>query len=204
MEFIHRFIPAAKTGEPVLLLLHGTGGTEDDLLDLGRSLVAGAALLSPRGRILENGRPRFFRRLAQGVFDEADIIRRAAELAEFVGEAARRYEFDARQVIAVGYSNGANIAAGLLLLHPGVLAGALLLRAMVPLVPEPLPDLDGAPIFLAAGEADPIVPPGNVRRLAALLEQAGARVELRWSPGGHGLSSEEIDAAREWLRLHAP
>jgi predicted esterase len=200
LSFIHRFVPAAKGGAaPVLLLLHGTGGTENDLLDLGRSLLPDAALLSPRGKILENGMPRFFRRLAEGVFDEEDLIFRTHELADFIEAAAKRYAFDPRSVVAVGYSNGANIAASTLLLRPGSLRGAVLLRAMTPLLPEKLPNLTGVGVFLAAGRNDPIVPIASVEQLAALLRKAKAEVSLQWSPGGHQLTPQEIDAARTWM-----
>ena len=163
--FTHRFIPVGKSS-PVLLLLHGTGGNEEDLLDLGHSLHPGAALLSPRGKVLENGMPRFFRRLAEGVFDEADLIRRTHELADFVAAAEAEYQLQSRKVVAVGYSNGANIAASLLLLRPETLSGAVLLRAMVPIVPESLPDLAGIPVLLAAGRGDPYVPPEGTNQLA--------------------------------------
>lgn len=201
LNFIHRFVPpTAGSSAPVLLLLHGTGGNENDLLDLGHSLLPGAALLSPRGKILENGMPRFFRRLAEGVFDKEDLIHRTHELADFIEAAAKRYGFDPRKVIAVGYSNGANIAASMLLLRPGALQGAVLLRAMTPLVPEKLPDLTGVSVFLASGRNDPIVPTESVEQLAALLRKAKADASLRWSEAGHQLTSQELDAAREWLR----
>jgi predicted esterase len=183
----------------VLLLLHGTGGNEHDLLHVGRNLLPGAALLSPRGQILENGMPRFFRRLAEGVFDEKDLVRRTHELADFVGAAAKRYQFDASRVVAVGYSNGANIAASMLLLRPEILSGAVLFRAMVPLIPEKLPDLSGRPVFLAAGRNDPIIPAENTEQLAAMLKEAGAEVSLQWSEGGHQLSAPELEEAKSWL-----
>ncbi len=183
----------------MLLLLHGTGGNEDDLLDMGRHLFPGAALLSPRGKILENGMPRFFRRLAEGVFDEEDLIRRTHELADFIGAAAMQYQFEASRVVAVGYSNGANIAASMLLLRPEILSAAVLFRAMVPLIPEKLPNLSSRPVLLAAGRHDPIIPPENTERLAAMLAEAGAHVSLKWSEGGHQLSAAELDEARRWL-----
>jgi phospholipase/carboxylesterase/glyoxalase family protein len=200
LGFIHRWVPGgAGSDAPVLLLLHGTGGNEDDLISLGPLLLPGAALLSPRGQVSENGAPRFFRRLAEGVFDIEDLIARTAELADFVGVAAETYGFDPGRVIAVGYSNGANIASSMLLLRPGTLAGAILLRPMVPLEPERPPDLTGTPVYLGAGRMDPIVPADNVARLAALLEGYGATVTLTWQPTGHGLTRADIDSAREWL-----
>jgi predicted esterase len=200
LAFNHRFIPA-PAGSPrrTLLLLHGTGGDENDLLPLGRELDSGAALLSVRGKILENGMPRFFRRLAEGVFDEEDVIRRAHELADFVGVAATHYGFDPKGVIAVGYSNGANIAAAILLLRSEVLAGAILLRTMVPLVPAVLPDLAHARVLISSGKQDPLVPVENAQRLAEMLRGAGAEVTLRFESAGHPLVSGDIATAKEWL-----
>jgi predicted esterase len=168
----------------------------------GRTLYPQAALLSPRGQVLENGMPRFFRRLAEGVFDLDDLRQRTHDLAAFVAAASEAYNFDPRQVIAVGYSNGANIAASLLLLHPDVLAGAVLFHAMVPIVPEELPDLRGAPVFLGAGQFDPLIPPPQTERLALLLQQAGADVTLHWEPASHALIRAEVQAATAWLRAH--
>jgi predicted esterase len=172
------------------------------LLSLGRELSPGAALLSPRGQVLENGMPRFFRRLAAGVFDEDDLVRRTHELADFVGAAAAHYALSQQQIVAVGYSNGANIAASTLLLRPGTLRAAVLLHPMVPLVPDPLPDLRGTPVFIGAGRADPIVPAAQTERLALLLQSAGASVTLAWQPGGHALSLPELQAAQTWLQQH--
>jgi phospholipase/carboxylesterase len=205
MDFTHRFVPApAIRPARVLLLLHGTGGDENDMLPLGRELDPEAALLSPRGKVLENGMPRFFRRLAEAVFDEADVVRRANELADFVGAAAARYEFDLRRVIAVGYSNGANIAAAVLLLRPEVLASAILLRTMVPLVPPQPPDLAHARVLISSGARDPIVPVENAKRLAAMLREAGANVTLHFEAAGHALAPGDLAAAKEWLRDGEP
>ncbi|MEZ0296484.1 MAG: alpha/beta hydrolase [Candidatus Methylacidiphilales bacterium] len=180
-------------------MLHGTGGTELDLLPLGRSLASDAALLSPRGKILEQGMPRFFRRMAEGVFDEEDLIYRTHELADFIVGAAAEYGLDAGKVYAVGYSNGANIAGALLLLRPEVLAGAALIRPMVPLVPDTLPDLKGKPVLLAAAHQDSIVPGENTRRLAALLKSAGAEVTVRFENAGHNLTTYTVETTRRWL-----
>jgi phospholipase/carboxylesterase/glyoxalase family protein len=199
LGFTHRFVPARAAGLPVLVLLHGTGGNENDLLDLGESLVPGAALLSPRGNVRENGMPRFFRRLAEGVFDLEDLRHRTGELADFISAAGSEYRFDLARVVAVGYSNGANIAASLLLLRPMALSAAILFHAMVPLVPDPLPSLEATPVFLTAGKIDTMIPPAEAERLARLLESAGADVTLAWQPGGHRLAPAETEAARVWL-----
>ena len=198
-KFVHSFIPASKQGLPTLLLLHGTGGDETDLLQLGTQLAPGAALLSPRGKVLENGMPRFFRRLAQGVFDLEDLRFRTDELAGFVSSTPAKYNFAPRRVVAVGFSNGANIAASMLLLHHSLLAGAILLRPGIPFIPERVPDLTRIPVLVAAGRFDEFVPPDETERLAALLKEAGAKVNLHWQSSGHGITSEEVEAAREWL-----
>ncbi len=200
LGFTHRFVPAsAAASASTLLLLHGTGGDENDLLPLGQMLDPAANLLSPRGKVLENGMPRFFRRLAEGVFDVPDLIRRADELAAFVSSASAAYGFDPQRVTAAGFSNGANIAAALLLLHPVVLRAAILFHPMVPLVPERLPDLTGTRVFLGAGRQDTIAPPAETENLASLLRQAGADITVHWQGGGHGLSREEALAASHWL-----
>lgn len=196
-SFQHVYLPG--TSGRTLLLLHGTGGSENDLVPLGRTLDPEAALLSPLGKIRENGMPRFFRRLAEGVFDEEDLVNRTHELADFVEESIVNRGIDRSKLIAVGYSNGANIAASLLLLRPEVLAGAALLRAMVPLVPEVLPDLTGVPVLLSSGHQDPIIPAENTRRLATLLRNAGADVALRLENAGHGLTSLTVETAKNWL-----
>jgi phospholipase/carboxylesterase len=197
LSFVHRYEPSAREGAPTLLLLHGTGGNEDDLLPLGRMIAPGAALLSPRGKVLENGMPRFFRRLAEGVFDEQDVGRRANELADFVTEARGRYDLPGP--IAVGYSNGANIAAAVLLLRPEALAGAVLLRPMMPLRSAPAADLNGKSILLLSGAMDPIASADSTARLIAAFGTAGAQVEHRDLPAGHELSQADISTARSWL-----
>ena len=199
LGFVHRFEPGSRPGAVPLLLLHGTGGNEDDLLPLGRRLAPEAPLLSPRGKVLENGMPRFFRRVAEGVFDLEDLRLRAGELAEFVQRARQAYDLGETPPIAVGFSNGANIGAALLLLWPGSLSGAVLLRPMVPLVPDPLPKLEGIPVLIAAGRQDPIVPPDQPRALADLLGSAGAEVTLHGSIAGHGLTREDLELAERWL-----
>jgi phospholipase/carboxylesterase len=197
LSHLHRFVPATAPGRPPILLLHGTGGDENDLLPLGQAVAPGAALLSPRGKVLEGGAPRFFRRLAEGVFDEEDVRRRASELADFVQEARDVYGLEAP--IALGFSNGANIAAAVLQLRPEALAGAVLLRAMVPLKEVPDPDLDGEPVLILSGAMDPIVPAENAARLAAILQGAGASVDHRTLPAGHGLTQADVGIAKTWL-----
>lgn len=197
LDFIHEFVPGSS--KRTLLLLHGTGGNEDDLIPLGREIDPAAAILSPRGKVLENGMPRFFRRLAEGIFDEEDLKRRTHELADFVGAAAQHYEFAADEIVAVGYSNGANIAASLLLLRPETLRAAILFRAMVPLVPEKLPDLSSARVWIGAGNQDPIIPTSETQRLVDLLRSARADVTIRFVNAGHSLTKAEVETASLWL-----
>src|SRR3989454_2638326 len=196
-DFVHEFV--SGTSERTLLLLHGTGGNEHDLIPLGRKLDPTAALLSPRGKVLENGMPRFFRRLEEGVFDIEDLKHRTHELADFVAEALEGHGLVGEKPVAVGFSNGANIAASMLLLRPEVLGGAILFRPMVPFVPAKLPALQGTPVFIGAGRTDPIARPDQTERMAALLREAGADVTLHWEAAGHALGSPEAAEAREWL-----
>ncbi len=196
-DFIHEFVPGIS--ERTLLLLHGTGGNERDFIPLGRELDPNAALLSPRGKILENGMPRFFRRLAEGVFDLEDLKKRTNELADFIASAAKHYELTADQIVAVGYSNGANIAAAMLLLRPEILHAAILFRAMIPLVPENLPDLSSVRVWIGAGDQDPIIPASEAQRLAKLFRDAGADVTIRFANASHGLTDAEVKTAGHWL-----
>jgi phospholipase/carboxylesterase len=199
LGFAHVWQPGTESDAPVLLLLHGTGGDEHDLLPLGRALAADAPLLSPRGNVLEQGAPRWFCRLVEGVFDEQDVVARAGELTAFVDAAARRYGFGRDGVIAVGFSNGANIAAAALLLDPEAFRAAVLLSPMVPLRPAPWVDLREVAVFIGAGRHDPIAPPAETEALVELLAERGASVDLVWQPGGHDVTAEELDAARRWL-----
>jgi predicted esterase len=201
LTFTHVFVPApaGEASKHTLLLLHGTGGNEHDLVALGHRIDPSAALLSPRGKVLEQGMPRFFRRLAEGVFDIPDLKRRTQELADFVEAAAGHYGLDQNRIIAVGYSNGANIAASMMLLRPEVLHEAILFRPMVPLVPEPLPDLSDFQVLIAAGNQDPIVSMDETERLATLLRNSGAEVTSHLANAGHGLTAEEIDIAANWI-----
>ncbi len=204
LGFMHYFVPGDDPGAPVLLLLHGTGGDEGDLLPFGQALFPGSTLLSPRGQVLENGMPRFFRRLPQGVFDQVDLARRTAELGSFIEGASREYRVSPGRVIAVGFSDGANIAASLLLRDPTKLAGAILVRPIVPFVPTEMPDLQSKPVLLLAGSQDPVVPPNQPEQLADILRSAGANVTLHWEAGGHTLTSRDVSRAREWLRQNTP
>ena len=189
-------------GLPTLLLLHGTGGNEHDLVPLGDMLLPGAALLSPRGDVIERGMPRFFRRLAEGVFDVPDLVARTHALADFTLQAAADHGVDRRHIVAVGFSNGANIAAAMLLLRPEVLRGAILFHAQVPLQPDERPHLDEVQVLITAGRHDPLIAMSESEALASLLATCGASVETAWNDGGHALVSEDVDAARAWLRAH--
>lgn len=196
--FVHAFEPGDADRAP-LLLLHGTGGDERDLLPLGRSLAPGATLISPRGKVLEGAMPRFFRRLAEGVFDEDDLKLRTDELAAFVAQIRGGHGLEAP--IALGFSNGANIAASLLLRHPGVLGGAVLIRAMPPYAEPPTADLAGTPVLLLNGAFDPVVPEATAKRLAADLESAGAQLTRHVLPAGHALSQADLGIAGGWLSV---
>lgn len=196
-DFLHEFVHG--NSNRTLLLLHGTGGNERDLIPLGRELDPDASLLSPRGKILENGMPRFFRRLAEGVFDLEDLQTRTNELADFVAAAVRHYKLAADQIVGVGYSNGANIAASMLLLRPEIMHRVILFRAMVPLNPDRLPNLSSVHVWIGAGDQDPIVPPSETRRLAELLRRAGGDVTIRFAKAGHGLTNDDVVTARDWL-----
>ena len=205
LDFHHRWVPPEQSGLPTLLLLHGTGGDENDLLPLGAALLPGAGVLSPRGQVLESGMPRYFRRLSPGVFDLEDLQVRTRELADFVESASEVYGFDSRRVVAVGYSNGANIAASVLLSHPGVLAGGALFHGQLPFQPSEQPNLPGVPVFLSGGRADTLVPARETERLADVLRGAGADVTIHWETGGHALAPGEVAAAQRWVtRLTVP
>lgn len=199
LGFMHIFVPAEKPNSPTILLLHGTGGDERDLLGLGRELWPGAALLGVRGKVLESGMPRFFRRFAEGVFDVDDLKARTNELAEFIDVAAEHYGFSKRHLVAVGYSNGANIAASLIFLHPHYLAAGVLFRAQVPFTPDLVRNFSELSVFLAGGMRDTIVPHEQTEQLAAILESGRADVSLFWHRGGHELGSDDIEAAKTWL-----
>ncbi|MBN3553591.1 alpha/beta hydrolase [Fictibacillus nanhaiensis] len=196
---IHLFKEGTDLNKPVLLLLHGTGGNEKDLLSLAEMISPESSVLSVRGNVSENGMPRFFRRLAEGVFDEEDLIYRTKELHEFIDEAANKYSFNRDQVVAVGYSNGANIAGSLIFHYEKSLKGAILHHPMVPRRGIELPKLDGLPVFIGAGNNDPICPPQETEELEQLLNKAGANVHLKWDNMGHQLSRAEVEEAAEWF-----
>lgn len=194
----HIFKQGSNKDKPVLLLLHGTGGDERSLLGLAPIIDEEASVLSVKGNILENGMPRFFRRLAEGIFDEEDLIFRTHELKQFLDDAAEQYSFDQRNIIAVGYSNGANIAASLLFHYADALKGAILHHPMVPRRNIELPTLSGIPVFIAAGENDPMCPPAESIELEKLLTKAGANVVTHWERFGHQLTRSEVEAASVW------
>ena len=202
-DFIHIYEPPADANAPILLLLHGTGGNEQDLLSLAEILSPAAGVLSPRGKVLERGMPRFFKRLAVGVFDIEDLKFRTGELADFLLASATRYGFDISRLIAVGFSNGANIAGSMLLLRPDALTAGILLRAMVPLVPDPLPSLKSSRVLVSNGTQDPLVTAAESERLVTLFRDSGATADLVWQTAGHQLAQGDIAAARQWLQ-HAP
>ncbi len=195
----HIYRQGSDPGAPTLLLLHGTGGTENDLLPLAETISPGSSVLSARGNVLENGMPRFFRRLTEGVFDLEDLEFRTKELNDFLGSAAVEYGFDRGNVVAVGYSNGANIAGSLLFYYANALKGAVLHHPMVPRRDLQLPDLSGVPVFIGAGENDPICTPQETGELQTLLTGAGAEVALHWERFGHRLTGTEAAAAAEWF-----
>lgn len=204
LGFIHKFIPSEESSKDhdslTLLLLHGTGGEENDLIPIAKMLeITNASILSPRGRVLENGMPRFFRRLAEGVFDIEDLKFRTNELADFVRDASKTYAFDLNRIMAIGYSNGANIAASLLLLRPEILFSAILFRPMIPLVPEPLPNLSNKRVLVSAGLRDPIVASYQTKDLIDLLIRVGANVSVQWQNSGHELAQRDVKLAREWV-----
>jgi phospholipase/carboxylesterase/glyoxalase family protein len=200
LGFIHQFVRGAEGGDGVgLLLLHGTGGDESSLIPLAGPIAPGAAILSPRGRVSENGMPRFFRRLAEGVFDLDDLRVQTAALARFIESAAQKYSMQPDRVIAVGYSNGANIASSVMLSRPDVLRAAVLFRPMVPFVPQSMPDLSGGKVLVGAGRRDPIASQPETGRLVEILKTAGADVTVHWYRGGHELSQDDVEAAASWV-----
>jgi phospholipase/carboxylesterase len=202
LGFVHRFVPPkdSVSGE-TLVVLHGTGGNENDLIGIGQAIAPGAAILSPRGNVLEAGAPRFFRRLAERVFDPMEVRSRGGELARFIRAAISSYDLDPVHVFALGYSNGANVASTVMFIEPGLLQGAVLFRPMVVLELEDQPDLTGSSVFISAGRMDPIVPAKSAEQLAELFQQSHAEVALKWQLAGHNLVPGEVREAGEWFAL---
>lgn len=195
--------PSADTGH-TLVALHGTGGNEHDLIGFAREAAGTSATLSPRGKVLENGMPRFFRRLANNLLDEADVIYRAHELSDFIIAAAAEYGRNPDKLTALGYSNGANIAAAIMLLRPNVFSSAVLLRPMLPLESASIPDLSGKEILILQGAFDAVIPSGSTDRLAALLQQASANVTLKKINAGHEITARDLKVSSQWIsELHA-
>jgi predicted esterase len=200
--FIHRFVPAEdETSAETLVVLHGTGGDENDLIGIGQAIAPGAAILSPRGNVLENGAPRFFKRLAEGVFDPKEVRSRADELARFIRAAVSKYGLNPERVFALGYSNGANVASTVMFLEPALLQGAILFRPMLVFEPDDRPDLSATGVFISGGRMDPIVPAKSVERLVELFEASHADVTLKWQLAGHNLVPSEVREAADWLVL---
>jgi phospholipase/carboxylesterase len=200
--FIHRFVPAEEnTSAETLVVLHGTGGDENDLVEIGRAIAPGASILSPRGNVLENGAPRFFKRLAEGVFDPKEVRSRAEELAGFIRAAISKYSLNSERIFAMGYSNGANIASTIMLIDPELLRGAILFRPMLVLETDGRSDLSGRGVLISAGQLDPIVPVKSVVRLVELFEASHADVALKWQQAGHSLLPSEVREAAAWLAL---
>ena len=200
--FIHRFVPAEdKTSAETLVVLHGTGGDETDLIGIGQAVAPGAAILSPRGNVLENGAPRFFKRLAEGVFDPKEVKSRGEELSRFIRTAISKYGLNPERIFALGYSNGANIASTVMFIAPELFRGAIMFRPMVVFEPDERPDLSAASVFISAGRMDPIVPTKSVERLVELFEASHAEVTLKWQLAGHNLLPSEVREAADWLAL---
>jgi phospholipase/carboxylesterase len=203
LGFIHRFVPAENSGAgETLVVLHGTGGDENDLIGIGQAIAPGAAILSPRGNVLENGAPRFFKRIAEGVFDPKEVRSRAEELARFIRAATITYRLDPARLFAFGYSNGANAASTAMLVEPGIFRGAVLFRPMVVYEPTEKSDLTGSAVLISAGRMEPIVPTDSVERLVEIFESAHAAVTLKWQLTGHSLVPSEVREAADWLALH--
>jgi phospholipase/carboxylesterase len=202
LGFIHRFVPAEDpaSGE-TLIVLHGTGGDENDLIEIGQTIAPGATILSPRGNVLENGAPRFFKRLAEGVFDPKEVRSRGEELARFIRAAIIKYGLNATRIFALGYSNGANIASTVMLIDPHLIQDAILFQPMLVFEPEEQNDLSGSSVLISAGRMDPIVPASSVERLAELFESRHAEVTLKWQVARHNLMPSEVREAAEWLGL---
>ncbi|KMK96374.1 alpha/beta hydrolase [Rossellomorea marisflavi] len=198
----HIYQKGTNENAPTLLLLHGTGGDERDLLPLADMIAPGASVLSVKGNVSENGMPRFFARLAEGVFDEEDLVFRTKELKDFIDNSAVEHGFNRDRVVALGYSNGANIAGSMVYHYEDVLAGAILFHAMVPRRGVDIPALENLPVFVGAGTRDPIIPKSETEELILHLKESGADVTEYWTNGGHELRREEVDEAARWFQNH--
>lgn len=194
----HHIFKQGNPDKPVLLLLHGTGGDEKSLLFLGESIDPEASILSVRGNLSEGGMNRFFRRLAEGVFDEADLDFRTKELVTFLDKASKEYRFNRQNIVAIGYSNGANIAGSMIYSFKDTVKGAILHHPMVPFHNRELPDLHNVPVFIGAGTNDPLCAPAESIELKTTLEGAGSDVSIYWGNDGHSLTNEEVTAAQAW------
>ena len=192
---------AAPKGAPLLVLLHGTGGDENDLMELGRQVLPGAHLLAPRGDVLEGGAPRFFKRLGMGVYDMADLARATQKLASFIGDKIEALR--PSSVAALGYSNGANVLAATLMERPGLVGRAVLMHPLIPFAPPPQPGLAGTRVLITAGRSDPIAPADLTEQLAAYFTAQGARAAIAWHEGGHEIRQNEVQAARDFLAANS-
>jgi predicted esterase len=200
LGFDHRYIAGeGNLSGLTLLLLHGTGGDGDSLLQLGYTIAPGATLVSPTGRVMEGNSRRFFKRLREGVFDQEDLALRTRELGDFVRDAVVAYHLERHRIVAVGYSNGANMASSLMLRQADVLSGAVLFRPMVPFTAEPVERLSGIPVLICAGERDALLPPGDTERLAEIFRSADADVTVHVERAGHELAMGDVVTARDWL-----
>lgn len=195
--FEYKFIPWNPASKRLLVLLHGTGGDESSLLELGRTVEPNAALLAPRGTSTEEGVNRFFRRFDEGVFDENDIIEKSHLLSKFLAQVIDHHGFE--EVIGIGYSNGANMALALLLLHPDLFDGVIAWRATLPLVPATPPNLNGKRALVLSGTSDPMMPHDGVNALTQHLAEYGAKVQHNWLQTGHNLVRADIELASSWL-----
>ena len=200
LGFVHRFEPATVPGAPALLLLHGASGDENSLIAFGKAMAPGAALLSPRGQVIERGMARFFRRDGEGGFDQADVEARTNDLVLFVERACTAYQMPRAKLVAAGFSNGANMAASLLLRCPEAFCGAALMRGMVPFTPQRPVDLQRRPVLILSGVDDPIVATDEVAELADIFRAANAEVTLNWETAGHTLCQGDVLIAFDWMR----
>ncbi|HEX7938062.1 MAG TPA: alpha/beta hydrolase [Gemmatimonadaceae bacterium] len=196
----YRHEAGSDASAPVLLLLHGTGGDENDLIPFARLVSPGSAVVSPRGNVSENGAARYFRRIREGVFDLEDLALRTAALLKFLKAAAKAHTFSTDHVVALGFSNGANVAASMMLTEPSTLRHGILIRAMQPFQPATLPDMKKSSALIAAGRSDQMISQPMTEKLAELMRSAGARVELKWQDAGHGMIQADVNDAREYLR----